>query len=241
MIMAQEFTFDAPDTVPAGHTRVTLMNHGTEPHHAFIVRLDSGHVAGELLQAFTSGDGRLPAWAFLVGGPNVNAEGLSEAVVELAPGNYAMICAIASPDGTTHVAKGMVRQLTVVPSDARTAAPTPDLTITMSDYAFTSSAPITAGQHVIRLENTGEQPHELIVIRLEPGKTIQEFAAWVRNRQGEAPGAPVGGTTPQSRGTTTFFVVNFSAGEYAFVCVVRDASDGRPHIAHGMVQQFRVD
>src|SRR5688572_10787863 len=92
MIMAQEFTFDAPDSVPAGHTRVSIMNHGTEPHHAMLIRLDSGHVAGELLDALAKN--RTPAWAVYVGGPNVSMQEISEIVVDLTPGSYVMICVV---------------------------------------------------------------------------------------------------------------------------------------------------
>ncbi len=239
MIMAQEFTFDAPDTVPAGHTRVTLMNHGAEPHHAIIFRLDSGHVAGELLEALPKR--RVPAWAVALGGPNVNMQGLSEVVMQLAPGNYVMICAVPSADGTRHIFKGMVRQLTVVPSSVQTVAPEPDLTITLADYSFTVSAPITPGPHIIRVDNTGELPHELLVVRLEPGRTIEEYAAWARKPEGPRPGTPVGGTTPAARGMTIFDVVDFTPGEYGFICLIADAKDGRPHAAHGMIQQFKVE
>ncbi|HEY7566860.1 MAG TPA: hypothetical protein VH762_04780, partial [Gemmatimonadaceae bacterium] len=107
-IMAQEFTFDAPDTLPAGFTRVNLMNHGVEPHHLVVVRLDSGHVVGELLQSVSAE--KVPNWVTLLGGPNATMPGsTTETLIELTPGNYAILCVIPSTDGTPHVAKGMVR------------------------------------------------------------------------------------------------------------------------------------
>ena len=33
----------------------------------------------------------------------------------------------------------------------------------------------------------------------------------------------------------------FTPGEYAMVCFVPDAGDGRPHTAHGMVREFRAN
>ncbi|MGH7710325.1 MAG: hypothetical protein ACREOG_03525 [Gemmatimonadaceae bacterium] len=237
-IMAQEFSFDAPDTVPAGFTRISIMNHGTEPHHAWLIRLDSGHVAGELLDALAKN--RTPAWAVAFGGPNASTVGMSETVVELTPGNYVMVCLIPSMDGTVHVAKGMIRPLTVTPATGATVAPAIDLTITLSDYTFTTSPPITPGPHVIRVENNAEQSHELVMVKLEPGKTIQEFAAWAEKPQGQPPGSPIGGTTPQSRGITNYVIADFTPGEYGFVCFLPDAKDGKPHLAHGMIQQFRV-
>ncbi len=67
--MAQEFTFDAPDTLVAGFTRVNLMNHGVQPHHIVFARLDSGHAVGQLLQEL--GAEKMPGWVTWLGGPNI--------------------------------------------------------------------------------------------------------------------------------------------------------------------------
>ncbi|MGQ0640793.1 MAG: hypothetical protein ACT4P6_08515, partial [Gemmatimonadaceae bacterium] len=235
MIMAQEFSFDAPDTVPAGFTKVSLMNHGAEPHHAVIVRLDSGHVAGELLDALAKN--RIPAWSVFLGGPNASMQGISETAVELKPGNHVVICLIPSADGVMHVAKGMVRQLTVKDAGAATVAPTADLTITLQDYSFTTSAPLSPGPHVIRVDNAAQQPHELVIVKLEPGKTIQEFAKWAEKPVGPPPGAAIGGTTPQASGIPNYVMASFEPGEYGFVCFVPDVKDGKLHLEHGMIQQ----
>jgi hypothetical protein len=238
MFMAQEFSFSAPDSIPAGFTRVSVMNHGTEPHHAVLVRLDSGHVAGEFLDALAKN--RIPAWAVFMGGPNAADVGMGEVIVDLAPGNYVTLCLVPSPDGTPHFAKGMVRTLTVVEPQTETAAPESDLTITLSDYAFTASSPLTPGRHVIRVENTAAQPHELLIVKLEPGKSLKEFAAWAEKPQGPAPGKLMGGTTPQAAGIVNYLVADFEAGEYGFLCFVPDAKDGKLHVAHGMLHQFTI-
>ncbi|MGH7469897.1 MAG: hypothetical protein ACRENP_18265 [Longimicrobiales bacterium] len=73
--------------------------------------------------------------------------------------------------------KSMVRPMTVVTSTRPEAPlPTADVVLQLSDYDFTISAPIQAGTRTIRVENAGEQPHELVVIQLEPGKTVEEAA-----------------------------------------------------------------
>src|SRR5262245_35231120 len=41
-IMASDYAFDAPDTLPAGMVTVRLMNDGQEPHHAQLLRLNDG-------------------------------------------------------------------------------------------------------------------------------------------------------------------------------------------------------
>jgi hypothetical protein len=240
-VTAREFTFEAPDTLPAGFARVKLTNQGIEPHHVIFARLDSGHVVGELLQSKGMASGKFPNWAVLLGGPNsAMPGGTTETVLELTPGNYAVLCLIPSFDGMPHVAKGMVRPLTVTSAAGATAPPNADVVITLSDYSFTASTSITPGPHVLRVDNVAEQSHELVMVRLEPGRTVQEFAAWAEKPQGPPPGALIGGTSPQAKGTTNYVITDFAPGEYGFICFMPDAKDGKLHLVHGMIQQFKV-
>lgn len=238
-IMAQEFSFDAPDTLPAGFTRVNLMNHGSEPHHIVFARLDSGHVVGELLQEL--GANKMPTWVTWLGGPNAAMPGATtETVIELTPGSYAVLCVVPTADGTAHVAKGMVRQLTVKAGATSTTAPTPDVDMTLTDFAFNVDKPITPGPHVIRVQNIADQTHELLLVRLEPGNKVQEFVEWVEKQKGPPPAAVIGGTTAQSKGVINYVMADFTPGEYGFICFMPDVKDGKPHLAHGMITQFRV-
>jgi len=36
------------------------------------------------------------------------------------------------------------------------------------------------------------------------------------------------------------FTADLAAGDYGFICFVPDAKDGKPHMMHGMMQQFAV-
>ena len=78
--------------------------------------------------------------------------------------------------------KGMYRRLVVVsaaPAAVGADEPKADVTVTLSDYAFALSAPLSAGTHTIRVENSGPQLHELTIERLEPGKTLADWQQWV--------------------------------------------------------------
>src|SRR3989442_1095938 len=59
-----------------------------------------------------------------------------------------------------------------------TAEPATDVTIKLTDYDFQLSQPLTAGKHVVRVENTGAQAHEIVIAALSAGKTLQDFIAW---------------------------------------------------------------
>lgn len=240
-VTASDFQFAAPATIPAGLTTVRLVNQGREMHHAQLVRLDDGHTVEELAQVGEH-EG-LPAWAHFVGGPNVPApQGFTEATMDLAPGTYALVCFIPSGDGVPHMMKGMVKPLTVVParqpSGAR--APEADVRLTLRDYAYEITPEITAGRHVIHVENAAAQPHEVVLMRLAPGKTPQDLLAWLQTQDGAPPAMPIGGTSFLSSGESNVLTVDFEAGEYALLCFVPDAGDGKPHVAHGMVRQLTV-
>jgi uncharacterized cupredoxin-like copper-binding protein len=247
-ITARDYAFDAPDTVMAGRTLVRLANRGPELHHAFLIRLEGGRTMADLVAALKAG-GPPPAWAHDVGGPNTPAPGgASAAVVTLTPGNYALLCMIPSADGTPHVMKGMSRPLTVVA--ARTAIPTagdraatvrdPDVTMRLTDYAFTVSKPLTAGSHVVRVSNGAKQPHEVFIAKLAPGRTVKDLAVWIEKMQGPPPGMPIGGTASMASGESNDVLLDLTPGEYGLYCFVPDAKDGKPHVAHGMLRQITV-
>ena len=156
------------------------------------------------------------------------------------PGQYTVICVIPSPDGKPHLAKGMMRGLVVTPGSSTAALPAPDLTMTLSDYDFQLSTPLTAGRRVIRIENTAEQPHELVLFKLNAGRTVQDMLDWSMKVEGPPPGVPLPGISPLSNGISNTVAVDVTPGQYALICFLPDAKDGRPHLAHGMVKQIAV-
>ena len=248
-VVARNYAFDAPDTIAAGRTELQLINRGTELHHAYLLRLDAGKHLSDLIAAFQAG-GPPPAWVHDAGGPNSRAPGeTSAAVVDLQPGTYAMICVIPSADGMPHIMKGMSHEFTVVAepravAERATASAivdrAPDVTITLSDYAFDVSGKLASGHHVVRVRNAAAQSHELFVGRLAPGKTAADVVAWVEKQQGPPPAQPLGGRVGLARGTSNDIALDLTPGEYAFFCFIPDAKDGKPHVMHGMVKSFTV-
>mgnify|MGYP002780609300 CR=1 FL=1 len=242
IVRTRDFAFAAPDTVESGTTTFRLINDGPDFHHLLLVRLEDGHTATELMQALAQ-HGPPPAWATLVGGPNTPGQpGLeTRATLALTPGNYVMLCVIPAKDGKPHIAHGMVKPLTVVPSRRPTVAlPPADLVMTLDDYSFRTSRTIAAGRQTIRIENAAQQPHEVVIVKLQPGKTAHDMLAFMAKPAGSPPGTIVGGNTPMAKGQRNQITVDFTPGEYALLCFVPDAGDGKPHFLHGMVQQITV-
>lgn len=241
-VTASEFAFAAPATIPAGLTTVRLVNQGKEMHHVQLVRLEGGHTVQELMELARTEGEPMPEWATFVGGPNVHAPGAhSDATVVLEAGEYALVCFIPSPDGVPHIAKGMVKPLTVTPATGLAQAAAPDVRMTLTDYAFAMEPEIAAGRRTVEIINTAAQPHEVALMKLAPGKTPQDMLAWIQaGMQGPPPAMPIGGTSFLSQGERNQITADFEPGEYALFCFVPDAKDGKPHVAHGMVRQFSV-
>jgi hypothetical protein len=242
-IVATDYAYDAPDTIAAGMVTLKLVTKGKELHHVQLVRLNGGKTFADFtaaMKALKPTDAP-PAWAETVAGPNAPVPGGEQVLTEeLAAGNYALICFIPSADHMPHFAKGMMRGLIVKPSTSTAVAPTADVKVTMSDYAWVVTPAITAGKHIIRLENNAVQPHEMFIVRLEKGKTPLEAAQWAESPKGPPPAVPMGGASGLSKGAIAYIPVDLAPGEYALICFLPDMKDGKAHYVHGMLKAFTV-
>lgn len=245
-VVAREYAFTLPDSIPAGLTTFVLKDEGHEQHHVFLVTLPDGKTPADLITTIRGGGpppawGRAP-WMRMIGGPNTPVPGgESNATIVLEPGRYVLFCVIPAPDGALHATKGMVHTLIVTPARRR-AAPPPqhDVQVTLTDYAFRFSRPIAAGAHTLRIANAASQPHEMVMMRLPPGKSVADLVAWVAKPAGPPPVIPAGGITDIPPGGVAYVRAAFTPGEYALICFSPDERDRAPHFAHGMTRQFTV-
>lgn len=242
-VTAKDFSFDAPTKVPAGAVAVHLVNQGSQLHHSQLVKLEDGKTMKDLAQAMKT-PGPPPSWVKFVGGPNAVVPGKEATTTSvLEPGHYAMICFIPGADGVSHVNKGMAREFDVTDSEAGTAAaslPQPDVTVKLVDYGFEPSQPLSAGRRTILVDNVGPQPHELVLLKLAPGKKVEDFAGWAEHMKGPPPGEPIGGVVFLDKGGKATFTADLEKGDYGFMCFYPDHKDGKPHLAHGMMQTITV-
>lgn len=240
-VHAKDYAFDAPKQIPAGMTTFDLVNDGPGLHHITIIRLADGKSLADLEGALKA-PGPLPDWATPVGGPNAPAPGQrANATLDMTPGNYALLCFVDVPGGIPHFARGMSAPLTVVASNTPSApAPAANDTVTLNDYSFAFSRPITSGTHTFLVRNAAKQPHELELIKLAPGKTPQEMLSWIQKPNGPPPGVPLGGASATTAGAPVYFTSDITPGNYLVICFMPDAKDGKPHFVHGMMQTVKV-
>ena len=242
-VTAKDFAYDAPDTISSGMVTIRLVNSGPSIHHIQLLKLDDGHTVAELTEGLKhmKADSPPPPWVHEVAGPNTPVPGSEASITEeIAPGNYAIVCFIPAADMMPHAMKGMIKSLTVIPSTgAMAAAPTSDISVTMTDYSWTVTPDITAGKHVLKLENTAEQPHEMLLVMLPPGKKVGDLPKWVEKQVGPPPAKPMGGISGMRKGAVVYVPVDLDPGEYGLLCFLA-APDGKIHVEHGMMKQFTV-
>ncbi len=245
-IVATDYHYDLPASIPGGVVRLQLINRGTELHHAQLLRLEDGKTLADF--AALPPDGPPPAWAVPVGGPNAVEPGdSSEVIATLTPGTYALLCFIPSADHMPHMMKGMTASFTVTRSlGGLLAAPKADLTMHLNDYAFGNPATIPAGTRHIAVVNDAKQPHEVVLFQLDAGKTLADLAAFAAaidghgTLDGPPPGHMRGGIVAIAPGTSGLMEVQLEPGSYALICFIPDAKDGQPHFMHGMIAPLTV-
>jgi hypothetical protein len=239
-ITSRDFSFDAPDSIPAGLVTIHLHNLGPDLHHVWLVRLDEGKTMDDFAAAIQKG--APPAWAVHVGGPNAAIpNGDNRATMVLQPGLYALLCMIPDTAGVPHAMKGMMRTIRVTGSASSAALPASDNELTLKDYDFVFAKALHKGTQVIRVKNEADQVHEIVVVRLLEGKKAEDFVAWAFKRQGPPPAELVGGMSGISKGQESQMSLDLTPGNYAMVCFLPDAKDGKMHFEHGMVKEVRID
>jgi len=247
-VTATDYAFEAPDALQEGWTAFRLVNNGDRLHAALLVKLEQGGTLDEFREAY--------AGAWESGGP-WNAldlrgglvapppQGSTNATLHLTPGHYVWYCPMHFEGGVPHVLDHDMARPFVVTQRQGSApmpiAPEPTVMITMVDYAFGLSAPLTAGRHVIRVENQGLEGHEVILMRLAPGKTLEDIQIWLGDPESQPPiSSSLGGVVLEEAGAEeAYFEAELTPGDYVLLCTIT-APDGRPHWEHGMILQMRV-
>jgi len=239
-VVASDFAFQLPDTIAGGVTTITLRNSGSQPHELALLKLAAGHTLTEVVAAAQK-EGAAPPWMVERGGPGAALPGAETRVtVDLAPGRYAILCGVPGKDGAPHFMKGMVRELTVTAPTRTAPEPTSDLTITLVDFDFRLSTPLTAGAHTIRVVNAGSQTHMMLLVRLAPGATVDTVLAALQDHRDSLPITWTTGASALGKGGVAYVHATLAPGTYGLACFMDDDTDGKSHIAHGMLKQFTV-
>ncbi len=243
-IDSADYAYTAPETLSAGWTRIVLTNSGAEPHHVQFLRLNDGVTVPQFEQAFKQAEGPALALTKQVGGVGaIHPGGTASAVLNLPAGEYVILCFIPSPaDGVAHHAKGMVKSLIVNPAEGTAAAPQADLVVRLKDFVFDMPNKLPTGSLTIQVVNDGPEPHELNLLKLEEGKTLNDLIQFLNGAGGPPPFAPVGGMNGLDTGLTGYAEIDLAPGNYVAICnIPSPMHQGNPHFSLGMIREFTVE
>ncbi len=109
-----------------------------------------------------------------------------------------------------------------------------EIAVGMSEYRFEHPSQALPGRAVIRVRNLGASPHELTMVRLEPGQSVT-----APDRVRGQPLATVVVLPTLGPGSEEVFAVDLASGRYGFVCFLKDP-DGVQHVDKGMASELSV-
>lgn len=244
-VTAAEYSFDLPQTVPAGLVDMTLMNNGKLPHGAGLVLLNSDVTFDQFHSALLQkGLLVMRILGKIMGGPNVAAPGeSSEVILNLPAGQYVTLSAVLGKDGKRDFQKGMVSSFAVTGSATTDQAATPTATaqITMKSFGYSGiPANVAAGEVTWQVTNAGTEPYEFYVVKLAPGKTAQDIIAFYAHPSGPPPFVSIGGMSSISPGLSGWVKFDLATGNYVAFSQVLDKTTGKSQFLLGMLTSFTV-
>lgn len=207
-VLAADYAFGAPDSIPSGWITVRLNNeHAEEIHEIVLTRLPEGVTyqdweetlpvwdrmsermqAGEISGAeevYGAAAPLLPGWFGDI--EEVSGRGLvspgrtTEKSVRLEPGTYAMVCYVKSPDGRVHASQGMSRELIVTDEESGGAEPEADVEVTIGGDEITTYGELSPGDNSVaaRFEEESGGYRTIHLIRVEEDTDLEEVARWL--------------------------------------------------------------
>lgn len=241
---AVEYSFEGPETIESGWTRLTLDNQGELAHDLWMIKLEEGKTLDDVMAALQS-DG-IPEWTEFYG--QITAQPGEEAsyMTNLTPGSYVILSFGQAEDGPPDAAQGMLEMVTVTEADSAVTEadlPQSELSIDLVDFDFRVAGAFTGGEQLVRVSNIGSTLHEMALAPLLPETTFAEFEASLATMGEDGPqgvGEPIA-FMMVSPGVSTYVPLEFEeGGRYVLICFLPDA-EGTPHYERGMVHELTIE
>jgi len=176
-VIAEDYSFEAPNEIPSGWSNIHFTNNGQEPHLLLFSRLPDGKTVDDYLseagvpfnkvwyqlrngeitpQQIGESLGReMPAWFFEVqflGGVGlVMPDSVATATVNLPPGNYAIECYVKTEDGEIHFMEGMARPIKVTEKNSGMHPPKEDLLVSIRSDQMNIEGDFKTGKHTVKV------------------------------------------------------------------------------------------
>lgn len=229
-----------PAEVMAGPTIVTLVNSaGTtgedgSPIMPEVGRFVEGATLDQLMGLLAEADVNPGPALELVKLYGFPFAGDGRIVWDLQPGNHIALTTIGEP---------AMAEFTVVEGEAA-APPAADVQVQLADFVFALPDEVAAGPQTWELTNVGKQWHELVIVKLAEGATVDDLLAFFQTAGPEdvPPMELIAGYAPFGEGNRVWIDLDLAPGEYTVLCFLPDVlGDMSPHAAHGMVRTLVVN
>ncbi|HEX5077233.1 MAG TPA: hypothetical protein VFW03_28740 [Gemmatimonadaceae bacterium] len=243
-VVAHDTSLESSPTVPAGITTVRLALKGKSKRELVVHRVPAGTTPEESARAAAGRPERwFHDWSF--GGPSTPRDSTSDAsaTLDLRPGRYVLVAYEVDPSGRPRGDRFIWREVAVIAGSVLIPArfPVPDLTMRIKSGQIDVSGVVRTGQRVVQVENAGGVPHDALIGRLKPGKTLDDVRRWDRDRTDPAPFVYVGGLTPMSSGFTAQTRLVLQTGMHVVLCTMRHAGQRERDYQRGMLASFKVN
>ncbi len=251
--MAMDYNFKIPATVNAGLMVVNFVNDGKEPHELSFLRINDGVTVQQFKTALEKDPATSSSLIKRHSGMATIMPGQSErAVVNLDPGQYVLSCFVESPNGLPHFVEGMYTPFKVVGNTnaGQATQPTADGDAIIKNFTFTLPT-LHAGTVILRVTNQDPMAHEMNILKLADGKTVDDVRQFLHQKKGPppldtkqygtAPYTYAGGMQPLEHGMTAWIELSLQAGNYVAVCFVPDPNTHMSHVDEGMIKGFTVE
>ena len=175
------------------------------------------------------------------GGAAATAGGTRMAVIDLTEGEWVAW----GDDPTASQAPSIVTVTGEFPADV--VDPEAAVTITLVDFGIMVDGALTAGEHIVKIDNQGAQPHFVDFEMLPAGTTDEEIAALLMAPPPDASATPEAGainpdtdfvpvafTATQSIDVQMWTTITLEPGTLGLFCWFPTAGVGDPHAFHGM-------
>lgn len=244
-VTASDTSFALPPTIQAGLVEATVINMGAQEHQAQFARLNPGVTFQHLQTTLTRGlAAALPLIMPLGGTMSVQPGQHQTVILNFArDGQYLVFGFPAGQETLSHRQQVITQSFTVIGSSNadRVNLPRADVQVTMRDFSFDLPNTLRSGQLTYQMTNQGVQPHELIFLKLNSGKTWRNVMAFLQAPQSTPlPGKVIGGMSALGPGQTAWINLSLVPGTYVTLCFLPDPASGLLHVQLGMICSFTV-
>jgi len=239
-IEANDGGLSLPPRLTAGLTTFSVENTGTGPHDVRFARITDTHTVADVAAWLKTG-GAVPSWLVTAGGAGALMPGAKEEYTfNVAPGSYIVLCTHRGDDGATHAEKGGYAALQVDAGTSTLRAPVADRIVTLRDHGFQLTAPVEGGRSTFHVRNTGSEPHQMLIVKLQDAGGEYPERAWFNHgARGARPGQAAGGVLEVPPGDEAWVRVDLGPGHYLLVCAEQE-EDGQ-HLDLGMIYRFTIE